>query len=290
MTGFRGKRRTRIFTPGLSEVPRPPSILARPTAGGSTHPAPPARSNSALADPEGTPYSRKGGGTQGPHSAPPAVCRLARARVMCLYVEPAVPAGLDEVARDSRTGEQLDYDRCRHHYRSEYKYGPVQTVASNSALGPVLQGQGCLGFRPSGRATTARRRVVRLKLWERRRPQRSDLSRPQPSDHRCDGGRDDERDRCPSRTRSAPRRAALPPDQCCEQLRPGQNLESQAFSTDSPKSLLVRATELAALTGRTLDLLARLRRVHRSSRAERRGPVPAAAPQPGRLPTSGCRG
>jgi hypothetical protein len=55
MTGFRGERRTRIFTPGLSEVPRPPSILARPTAGGPTHPAPPARSNSALADPEGTP-------------------------------------------------------------------------------------------------------------------------------------------------------------------------------------------------------------------------------------------
>jgi hypothetical protein len=60
MTGFRGERRTRIFTPGLSEVPRPPSILARPTAGGSTHPAPPARSNSALADPEGTPYSPEG--------------------------------------------------------------------------------------------------------------------------------------------------------------------------------------------------------------------------------------
>jgi hypothetical protein len=28
MTGLRGECRTRIFTPGLSEVPRPPSILA----------------------------------------------------------------------------------------------------------------------------------------------------------------------------------------------------------------------------------------------------------------------
>jgi hypothetical protein len=170
MTGFRGERRTRIFTPGLSEVPRPPSILARPTAGGPTHPAPPARSNSALADPEGTPLipGRAVGLKDHTQRRQQSVVSPAR-------------AGLDEVARDSRTGEQLDYDRCRHHYRSEYKYGRSPNRREHSALGPVLQGQGCLGFRPSSRATTARRRVVRLKLWERRRPQRSDLSRPQPS-------------------------------------------------------------------------------------------------------------
>jgi hypothetical protein len=176
-------------------------------------------------------------------------------------------------------------------------YGLALARASSSARSSL----GCSGgsprperLRKGGHRARATRRARAHPRSVRRAPRRHGIRSPEGErgNIRAPASSDltDDAGEPLSRTRSAPRRAALLPHRCSEQPQPGQTQERHAFSTDSATTMFVRPTGPAASMERAFGLLGRLRPVRRSSRAGCRGPAPAAAPQPGLLPTSGCRG